>query len=592
MRVEDGFQPVPYVEQNPYTTDPVLPSLLRRLVAEQTLSAFEPDLVRFGDEVITTIREMGASHRVTPPELIQYDQWGKRIDRLQTSQGWIDLKAVAQREGIPAIFYERRYGEYSRLYGFAKAFLMTGYSHLVFCPLSMTDGAARIIELLGTSGMRQHIFPRLISRDSSFAFVSGQWMTERPGGSDVSRTETTAQQMGETHLLGPQYLLHGFKWFSSATDSDISMALARTGNLEEGSRGLSLFLIPLRRPLLRDSAAPIPSPVSNGIRIHRLKNKIGTHTLPTAELSLDHTEGYLVGNLGQGVRNIAPILNITRVWSALGSAGALRRCLSIGTVFAEVRAIDGGKTLLKDAPLHVAQLAKISTTYRALTHLVFGAVKLLGRSECNTASPQESARLRLLTPLVKAFCAELAVASMEEAMTTLGGAGYMEENDIGRLIRDSLVEKIWEGTTTVLALDLVRASRDPSTLQAYFEWAENVIASCPPEFKDLPQLQVLFSGLNDLSSAYQSPLPALMPRPALMLMGYTTSSLVLLEHAIWSSTTMQPERETDITVLCRWVEEGGLTGAIEDVKRVQKNSHHREIEDKAIVFGRDDGSKL
>ncbi|KAG7088385.1 hypothetical protein E1B28_012386 [Marasmius oreades] len=592
MRVEDGFQPIPYLEQNPYTTDLVISSLLRRLVPEQTLASFEPDLVRFGDEVITTIRETGAPHRVTAPELVQYDQWGKRIDRLQTSQGWIDLKAAAQREGIPAIFYERKYNEYSRLYGFAKAFLMVGYSHVVFCPLSMTDGAARIIELLGTPGMREHLLPRLVSRDTSFAFVSGQWMTERSGGSDVSQTETIAQPMGDNHVLGPRYLLHGFKWFSSATDSDISMALARTGSLEEGSRGLSLFLIPLRRPLLRDPAKPTPSPTSNGIRVHRLKNKIGTHTLPTAELSLEETEGYLVGKLGQGVRSITPILNITRVWSALGSVGALRRCLSISTAFAEVRTIDGGKTLLKNVPLHVAQLAKISTTYRALAHLTFEVVRLLGKSECNTASQAEKARLRLLTPLVKAFCAELAVASMEEAMTTLGGAGYMEENDMGRLIRDSLVEKIWEGTTTVLSLDLIRASRDPSTLQAYFEWAEAVVASCPPQFKDLPQLQLLVSGLNHLSSTYENPIPTLMPRPALMLMGYTTSSLLLLEHTIWSSTTMQPERETDITVLCRWIEEGGLSSAIEDVKRVEKNSRNREIEDSAIVFGRAVNPKL
>ncbi|KAK1232055.1 hypothetical protein PQX77_004814 [Marasmius sp. AFHP31] len=592
MRVEEGFQPIPYAEGHPYTSDPVLPALLKRLIPEETLSAFEHDLVRFGDEVKTNIRELGAPHRVQPPHLIQYDQWGRRVDDLQTSQGWKDLKAVAQREGIPAIFYERKYGEYSRVYGFAKAFLMVSDGHEVFCPLSMTDGAARVLELLGTPGQRKHVLPRLISRDPTVAFVSGQWMTERPGGSDVSRAETTAQHVGKTHRLGPHYILNGFKWFSSTTDSDISVALARTGSPQEGSRGLSLFLVPLRLPLLREPTDPVPSPISNGVRVHRLKNKIGTHTLPTAELSLDYTEGYLIGKPGQGVQNISSVLNITRVWSAVGSTGALRRCLSIATSFAQVRHINGGKTLLKDAPLHVAQLAKINMTYRALTHTTFGVVQLLGKSEAKVASQEENARLRLLTPLLKGFCSELAATSMEEAMSALGGAGYMEENNIGRLIRDGLVEKIWEGTVTVLALDVLRASRDPATLQAYFQWANSVVSSCPPELEQLLQITALVEGLNRLSSAYQHPIPPLMPRPALMLMGYTTSSLFLLEHAIWSFGTSQQEQQTDILVFNRWIDDGGLRHAIEDVQRVQRDAQTREREDASIVFGGKIGAKL
>jgi len=77
------------------------------------------------------MRSMGSGHRVSPPQLIQYDQWGRRVDELHTSEGWRDLKAVAQKEGLPAIFYERRYGEHSRVYGFAKMMLMVGDSHMV-----------------------------------------------------------------------------------------------------------------------------------------------------------------------------------------------------------------------------------------------------------------------------------------------------------------------------------------------------------------------------------------------------------------------------------------------------------------------------
>jgi alkylation response protein AidB-like acyl-CoA dehydrogenase len=219
------------------------------------------------------------------------------------------------------------------------------------------------------------------------------------------------------------------------------MVLARTGSQKEGSRGLSLFLVPLRLPLIRSPSDPTPLLTSNNVLVHRLKNKIGTHILPTAELSLEATEGYLIGNLGQGVKNISPVLNITRLWSATASIGNLRKCLAIATSYARVRAIQGGSLLLKDAPIHVEQLASVNLLYRALTHLTFSVVRLLGKVECSAATADEQRRLRILTPVAKAYTAEKACAGMEEVMAAMGGAGYMEENGFGRSIRDALVEK-------------------------------------------------------------------------------------------------------------------------------------------------------
>ena len=231
------------------------------------------------------------------------------------------------------------------------------------------------------------------------------------------------------------------KWFSSATDSEVSVALARTSPLKDGSRGLSLFLVPLRLPLLRSPLDPIPPSTSNNILVHRLKNKIGTHILPTAELNLESAEGYLIGTLGQGVKNISPVLNITRLWSAMSSIGKLRKCLAIATSYAQVRVIQSGSLLLKDTPIHVEQLASVNLLYQALTHLAFGVIGLLGKAECGISTPDELLRLRMLTPVVKGYTADKACAGMEEAMAAMGGAGYMEENGFGRAIRDSLVEK-------------------------------------------------------------------------------------------------------------------------------------------------------
>ncbi|KAF8631036.1 hypothetical protein AX15_002645 [Amanita polypyramis BW_CC] len=471
---------------------------------------------------------------------------------------------------------------------------MVGDTHVVFCPLSMTDGAARVIELIGTPAMKRDLLPRLISRDPSSAFTSGQWMTERPGGSDVSQTETVAVPAGRDTKYGSQYQLDGVKWFSSATDSDISLVLARTGSTEDGARGLSLFLVPLRLPFLRSPSDPIPSHMSNNIFIHRLKNKIGTHLVPTAELSLEGTEAYLLGSLNQGVKSIVPVLNITRVWSATSSVGGLRKCLAIATSYAKVRVINGGKCLLADDPLHVSQLASINLLYRALTHFTFGIVRLLGKSECGVASADELGRLRLLTPVVKAFAAEKACTGMEDAMTALGGAGYMEENGFGRAIRDSLVEKIWEGTTTVLALDVARAARDPATVFAFVYWAKDTISACPASLKRglSLSLQILTQALEEIVTSYRRPMAPLVPRPALILLGYVASSIYLLEHAIWSYSTGEPTRDVDIEVFMRWTTESGVLAAIADVKKVKQSNGSRETVNSAIVFSKLSKSKL
>ena len=164
--------------------------------------------------------------------------------------------------------------------------------------------------------------------------------------------------------------------------------------------------------------------------MHRLKNKFGTKIVPTAELSLAGVHANLLGGAGEGVRLITPVLNITRTHSAVSSVGYLRKALAIATAHTEGRAVRGGKQLLKDTPLHVAELARLGVLYRALLHFVFGAVVLLGKTECGVASEGEELRLRLMTPAIKAFAAEKCPTAVEDCMTCLGGEGYMEENGI------------------------------------------------------------------------------------------------------------------------------------------------------------------
>ena len=165
----------------------------------------------------------------------------------------------------------------------------------------MTDGAARVIQLHGDEELKATVLPRLLSRDPATAWTAGQWMTERPGGSDVAESETIAKPVKESAdpKTGDLYFLDGFKWFSSATDGDVALALARTDpDVKKGARGLGLFLIKLRlspeETKQRIEAIKATSGAvagereeneaeasRNGIRIHRLKEKFGTKVSST-----------------------------------------------------------------------------------------------------------------------------------------------------------------------------------------------------------------------------------------------------------------------------------------------------------------------
>ncbi|KAI9065647.1 acyl-CoA dehydrogenase NM domain-like protein [Trametes sanguinea] len=590
MRIEEGFQQTPYPTEHPYAADPVLPSVLKRILPENIHRVFEADLVRLGDRLVKEIRPLAPL--VHPATFTQYNEYGQRIDRLQTSEGWRKIEEFAIREGYNTVAFKRKQGEYSRTFQFARAMVMTGDCHVIMCPMGVTDSSARLIELYGTDAMQEEILPRLLTRDPCTAYISGQWMTERTGGSDVSLTETYAVPTERLPTdLGDPYILNGFKWFSSAAEGNVTVALARTGppsTFPAWPRApLSLFLVPIRH-------GPYLTPLSNGIRMHRLKNKIGTHGVPTAELELSGTRAWLLGPKDAGVRTVTTMLNITRVHSAVHSVGSLARCLAIARGYFAVRAIERGETLLKDVPLHVEVLAGITLLYRALAQVVFGAVGLLAKSECGSASKEEEARLRLLTPAIKGYAALRATEGMEEAMTALGGLGYMEETGIGRLIRDAMVEKIWEGTVTVCALDLIRATiKDHKAVQHYVEWAKNVIAAVPSTLKQQlwKPLDTLSASLSRLPSLFTlTAANVLLTRLTLNHFASLSCALYLLEHATWSFANAETSREEDAEAFRRWVCEGDLVKTEGGIESVRRDGKGRVELNSRLVYGSGDAT--
>ncbi|PAA83990.1 hypothetical protein BOX15_Mlig018645g2, partial [Macrostomum lignano] len=484
---------------NPFDKDPFMQRYVKVAFGNKPaeLAAIQSDLSRLGNRIATDVHELALDCERQPPTLEQFDCWGRRIDRIHTSHAWKSMKTFSAEEGFIALAYPSPSNgggvvSNGRLHQMLKNLLYAPSSGLYGCPLAMTDGAAKTLRLLderggsGQTGCLSEAYDRLTTRDPKRFWTSGQWMTERGGGSDVGDgTETVAVPQDDG-----TYRLYGFKWFSSATDSDMTLALARVvpngsgGAPTPGSRGLSLFFIRVRSPDNPDQL--------NGIQVVRLKNKLGTRQLPTAELLLDGCRARLIGEPGRGVAEISTMLQLTRLHNAVHAAGALRRFSQLCRDHARQRTAFCNR--ISEYPLHVRGLSDLEVHSRAACLFAMNYAAALGRTESRllprgdgadaAAGEDDQQLVRLLSPLLKLFTAKQAVRQAQEAMEMFGGVGYVEESGIPGMLRDANVLPIWEGTTNVLSLDLLRAlhkSRGAAlpALQRSLESACSVAGSAP-----------------------------------------------------------------------------------------------------------------
>ena len=500
---------------NQYEEDRVLRSFLRRNIAAKMLAEIEPALRRLGARTSGEMIALALEAERNPPELVQFDAWGRRIDAIRVSPAWQAMHRIAAEEGIVATAYERKHAE-ARAHQFALLYLYHPSSAIYSCPLAMTDGAARVLEIGGEEDLRREILPHLVSRDPDLMWTAGQWMTERSGGSDVSGTETVARREDGV------FKLYGEKWFTSATTSEIALTLGRI----EDAPQLSLFLVRLRDEQGR----------MNHIRIQRLKDKLGTRALPTAELVLDGTPARLIGSEGRGVKEIATVLNITRLYNACCAVGFMRRGLALARDYASRRVAFGRP--LSEHPLYIETLASLQVDFEGSFHLVFFAARLLGKEEAGMATAQERKILRLVTPLAKLFTAKLAVAAVSEALECFGGAGYVEDTGLPVLLRDSQVLTIWEGTTNVLSLDVLRVLQREEVLGDLLNELTARIENVPTTLAEARQnILEAVDGIQrqcaHLVSVDRAETEA-CARDLAMDLSRVVAGALLIEHAAWS----------------------------------------------------------
>ncbi len=444
-----GFHQSPPTLGNQYDSDALLKEYIERTLPAELRQRFEPEYRELGELNGGELYRLSLADLENEPVHTQWDAWGNRIDHVEVTEVWKRAQAISAERGLVAAGYDTELGAFARIHQHLLNYVVQASLDTYNCPLAMTDGAARTLLDSGNQSLIDLALPRLLSRDPKTMWTSGQWMTERIGGSDVGQTETIARQEGDT------WRLYGTKWFTSATTADMALTLARPEGNPPGGRGLAMFYLELR-----DDGGRLQN-----LHINRLKDKFGTRKLPTAELSLDGVEAIPVAGLENGVRNITPMLNITRTWNAVAAVLGMRRAVALMRDYADKREAFGARLI--DKPLHVDTMADTVAEAQGAFLLAFRVVELLGRIEAGEASDAEQLVSRLLTPIGKLTTGKQAVAIASETLESFGGAGYVNDTGLSRLLSDAQVLPIWEGTTNVLSLDTLRALKQEGVWEAF-----------------------------------------------------------------------------------------------------------------------------
>ena len=426
--------------------DPAMLSALRREGA-----AWAEDTVHELGRLAGSARaqEQGRQANENPPKLRTHDRFGNRVDEVEFHPAWHELMTVAVRHGLHAApWRDTRPGAHVAR---AAGFYVWGAADAGHCcPVSMTY--AIVPALRHTPRLAGRFEPLLAARDYDFGLrppetkrglLAGMSMTEKQGGSDVRANTTRAVPARDV------YLLTGHKWFTSAPMGDLFMVLAQAPG------GLSCFLLPRIRP----------DGTRNGMRLQRLKDKLGNRSNASAEVEYDEALAWLVGEEGRGVRTIIEMVNMTRLDCVLGTATGMRAGVTIAAHHAAHRTAFGRK--LADQPLMASVLADLAIESEATTMAAF---RLAGATDrAVRGDEQEAAFRRLALAATKYWVCKRAPAHAAEALECLGGNGYVEESGLPRLYREAPLASIWEGSGNVAALDALRAlTRQPESAEAFF----------------------------------------------------------------------------------------------------------------------------
>ncbi|WP_428533851.1 acyl-CoA dehydrogenase family protein [Rhodopila sp.] len=426
---------------NFYDIDNSLHASLRLNMDAATYRHFEPYFSQLGGVAGGRLDTLARIVDRNPPMLEHRDRFGQDLDaiiyhpayREMEKIGFEDFKLHAMCHAAGHFGLDRPSPQASK-YVFQYLFSQSEFG--MMCPLSITDATIHVLRASASEELKSYLLPKMLSTDLSTLWKGTQFMTERAGGSDVGSLETTAR------LEQGVWRLYGDKWFASHTDAHVALILARPEGARGGTGGIALFALPRY----------LPDGSRNKYRIVRIKDKMGTKSLATCEIVLEGAEAYLVGDAGQGLKQMMEQVNMSRLSHGVRAAGMMRRCLHESLQVARNRDAFGDRLIRH--PLLRRQVMKILVPAEQALSLSMLAAGYMDRARAG--SNEASQVIRILTPLVKFRACRDAISATRAAMETRGGNGYIEEWVNAKLVRDSHIGVLWEGTSNINAIDVVR----------------------------------------------------------------------------------------------------------------------------------------
>lgn len=426
---------------NLYRVDRDAGALFRYYLPDDLFRHLEPTFERLGALAGDRLDRLAGAADKNPPTLSVRLRTGEDRDTIEKHPAYHEMEALAFGEfGLSAVSHRAALGWHQPMPPAAKyamAFLFTQAEFGLMCPVSMTNSLARTLKRYGEKSLVDRYYDKLTTTDLDQLLQGAMFMTEQGAGSDISATETHSELQDDG-----TWRLTGDKWFCSNADADLAMVLARSED-KSGLQGLSLFLLPKVR---RDG-------LPNNYRILRLKDKLGTRSMASGEIRLDGAEAYLIGERGRGFNQMADMVNNSRLSNAMRAAALMRRAVTEATFVARRRSAFGRK--LVELPLMRRQLAKMMVWAEQARTMMFLTAEALHRANQGDKDGEKLARI--MTPLIKFRACRDARRVTGDAMEVRGGCGYIEEWPDARLLRDAHLGSIWEGTSNIVALDVLRA---------------------------------------------------------------------------------------------------------------------------------------
>ncbi|GGJ97125.1 acyl-CoA dehydrogenase [Lentibacillus kapialis] len=444
---------------NFYTEDQNLQRIIEERLSPEFFKWADKELSDFGALCAGDIdRRAVHTDREGQPQLIRYDKMGNDVSHVWLNEGYQKTVQETYNTGIVGYVHKNipelgHKGNY--VYSYAQNYLLAHAEPGFDCPVALTMATAYLIDHYASESLKETFLPHVLATGDVDLYEGATFLTERQGGSDVGANDVEAVNEGE------YYRIYGEKYFASnAGACGVAMVLARLDGAPEGTKGLSLFLVPWEE-----------NRADNRLRIRRLKDKLGVRAVPSAEIELTGAKGYLVGEENQGFYYMIEALNLSRVSNAISSLGIMRRAYVEARDYAKSRE-SFGNTLIH-YPMIQETLSILAAKQEIEMNAVFDMItlmdKVMGTGLKAEASDKERILFRLYVAILKVETAKQAIHFSHEAIEMHGGNGYIEDFVTPRLLRDAQVLTVWEGTENILALEVLRLIKKHKVEQIFAE---------------------------------------------------------------------------------------------------------------------------